>query len=81
MKLHWEKSKSKSKGKCSSQPNSIFTQRVFHSQPKYGIGMITSLKLSFYRPRIKTDFIILKTSVQGFKIVTSIQAKQSFHNK
>lgn len=45
--------------------------------------MITSLNLSFYRPRIKMDFISLKTSglVQGFKIVASIQAKQSFHNE
>lgn len=41
------------------------------------------LNLSFYRPRIKMDFISLKTSgsVQAFKIVSSIQAKQSFHNK
>lgn len=80
-KLHWEKSKSK--GKCSCQPNGFFTHRVFHSQPKYGIGMVTSLNLSFYRPRMKMDFISLKTSesVQGFKMVTSIQAKQSFHNK
>lgn len=72
--------KSKSEGKCSCQPNSIFTQERLYSQTKYGI---TSLNLSFYRPRIKMDFISLKTSglVQGFKIAASIQAKQSFHNK
>lgn len=75
--------KSKSEGKCGCQPNSIFTQEIFYSQAKYGLGMITSLNLSFYRPRIKMDFISLKTwgFVQGFKSVAPIQGKQSFHNK